>query len=480
MNSSVENLSPTRVKLTVEIPFGDMTDSLTSAYKRVATQVNIPGFRRGKVPSAIIDQRVGRGVVIEEAINEVLPGVYDQAVQEHKLVTVSQPEVEITEIADGDKVVFTATVDIRPEFDLPDYEGIAVSVDDTDVTDEQVEEQLTELRKRFGTAVPVERAAEDGDVVLLDVEGKLDGERLEEFSATAFSYEVGSAGMVSGADEAIRGKAEGETATFDFTPEEGEFEGKTINLTVDVKGVRERSLPDADDEFAQLASEFDTLDELRADLRTKVERMALVEQGMAAREKVLDHLLEVTEVEVPDSLVQSQLDEHFQDGHGDDEHRGEVEENARKSVKTQFILDRIADAEELEVGQAELSQWLVSQAPRYGMTPDQFAEALVQAGQVQMAVADVRRGKALAFVLQKAAVTDASGNEVNLAALDEAIEEEIEAELEEEAYEEALEEALEEAEEIAEIEAIAEVIEEAIEEAEAEAADQGDAAEGSK
>ncbi len=468
MNSSVETLSPTRVKLTVEVPFDDMSENIASAYKRIGSQVTIPGFRKGKVPSAIIDQRVGRGAVLEEAINEVLPGAYDAAVQENDLVAVGQPEVEVTEIADGDKFVFVAEVDIRPEFDLPDYTGIAVSVDDAEVNDEKVDEQLDELRKRFGTAVPVERAAADEDVVLLDVVGTLEDERIEEYSATALSYEVGSAGMVSGADEAIRGLSEGESANFTFTPEEGEFSGKEIELSIEVKGVRERSLPDADDEFAQFASEFDTLDELKADLRTKVERMALVEQGMAAREKVLEHLLEVIEIPIPESLVSAQTDEHFQDGHGDGDHKAEVEADARTSIKTQFVLDKIADAEALAVGQAELSQWLVTQAPRYGMAPDQFAEALVQAGQVQMAMADVRRGKALALVLQKAAVTDASGNEVNLSALDQAVEDELIDELEEELEDELVEEALEEA---AEIEAIEEVIAE-VDAAEAKATDE--------
>ncbi len=443
------------MKLTVEVPFDDMSENIASAYKRIGSQVTIPGFRKGKVPSAIIDQRVGRGAVLEEAINEALPGAYDAAVQENDLVAVGQPEVEVIEITDGDKFVFVAEVDIRPEFDLPDYTGIAVCVDDAEVNDEKVDEQLDELRKRFGTAVPVERAAADEDVVLLDVVGTLEDERLEEYSATALSYEVGSAGMVSGADEAIRGLSEGESANFTFTPEEGEFSGKEIELSIEVKGVRERSLPDADDEFAQFASEFDTLDELKADLRTKVERMALVEQGMAAREKVLEHLLEVIEIPIPESLVSAQTDVHFQDGHGDGDHKSEVEADARKSIKTQFVLDKIADAEALAVGQAELSQWLVMQAPRFGMTPDQFAEGLVQAGEVQMAVADVRRGKALALVLQKAAVTDASGNEVNLSALDQAVEDELIDELEEELEDELEEELIEEAlEEAAEIEAI--------------------------
>ena len=452
MKSSVETVSPTRVKLTVEVPFEELNDGILSAYKRIGSQVNIPGFRKGKVPSQIIDQRIGRPAVLEEAINELLPQVYESAIAENEIAVVSQPDVNVDEVKDGEPLTFTAEVDVKPEFELGDYAGIAVSVDDAEVSDEKVDEQLDELRKRFGTAVPVERPAKDDDVVLLDVEGTLDGVKLDEFSASAFSYEVGSAGMVSGADEAIRNLSEGESATFEFSPEEGEYEGKTIQIKLDVVGVRERTLPDADDEFAQMASEFDTLDELKADLRTRVERMALVEQGMAAREKVLDHMLEVVEVPIPESMLKSQVDEHFQDGHGDESHRSEVDENTRKAIKTQFILDKIADDEELVVGQAELAQWLVSQAPKYGMTPDQFADALVQAGQVQMAVADVRRGKALASVLQKAVVTDATGNEVNLSSLDEAVEAEEVEELVEELTEEIVEEAEEEVAEIAEIE----------------------------
>ncbi len=464
MKSTVETLTPTRVKLTVEVPFDEMTDSVNAAYKRISSQVSVPGFRKGKVPTQIIDQRVGRGAVLEEAVNEVLPAAYESAVAENELFVVSQPEVEVTEVADNEKVVFTAEVDIRPEFEIADYGSIEVDVDDSVVDDEKVDEQLDELRKRFGTAVPVERAAADGDMVLIDVVGTLDGEKLEDYSASALSYEIGSAGMVSGADDAIRGLSKDESTTFTFTPEEGEHSGREIELSVDVKDVRERSLPDADDEFAQLASEFDTLDELKADLRERVEKMALVEQGMAAREKVLDYLLENTDVDVPVSMLAAQVDEHFQDGHGGDDdgsHRAEVEDDTRKAIKTQFILDKLADQEAVVVGQEELTQWLVSQAPRYGMTPDQFAEALVQANQVQMAVADVRRGKALANVLQQATVKDASGNIVDLSSLDTVVEEEAEEELVEELEEELIEEALEEA---AEVEALEEVIEEVVEE----------------
>lgn len=419
MTSSVETLSPTRVKLTVDVAFDDHKDKIEKAYQSIASQVNIPGFRKGKVPASIIDQRFGRGAVLQEVINEVLPTEYDKAVAEHEIVALAQPAVEVTEFNEDKNFVFTAEVDVRPEFDLPQYEGIPVEVKSVETTDEDVEEQLTELRKRFGSLAPVERAAEDGDVVEIDVEGFDGDQQIEQFSAMALSYEVGSSGMVEGADEALRGLSAGESTSFNFTPPEGEFAGKELKINIDVKGVRERTLPEVDDEFAQLASEFDTVEELRGDLTERVGKMKLVEQGMEAREKVIDIMLEAVEIPVPESVVEAQLGEHFQDGHGDDEHRKEVEDETSKSVRTQFILDGIADEKELEVGQAELSQWLMSQAPRYGMTPDQFIQALLQGGQLEMAVADVRRGKALEHVLKSAVVTDDKGQEIDLSVLDE-------------------------------------------------------------
>lgn len=419
MTSSVETLSPTRVKLTVDVAFDDHKDKIEKAYQSIASQVNIPGFRKGKVPAAIIDQRFGRGAVLQEVINEVLPTEYDKAVAEHEIVALAQPAVEVTEFNEDKNFVFTAEVDVRPEFDLPQYEGIPVEVKSVETTDEDVEEQLTELRKRFGSLAPVERAAEDGDVIEIDVEGFDGDQQIEQFSAMALSYEVGSSGMVEGADEALRGLSAGESTSFNFTPPEGEFAGKELKINIDVKGVRERTLPEVDDEFAQLASEFDTVEELRGDLTERVGKMKLVEQGMEAREKIIDIMLEAVEIPVPESVVEAQLGEHFQDGHGDDEHRKEVEDETAKSVRTQFILDGIADEKELEVGQAELSQWLMSQAPRYGMTPDQFIQALLQGGQLEMAVADVRRGKALEHVLKTAVVTDDKGQEIDLSVLDE-------------------------------------------------------------
>ena len=420
MKSTAETLSPTRVKLTVEVPFDELSPSLDAAYKTIAQQINIPGFRKGKVPSRVIDQRVGRAAVLEEAVNQILPKAYEEALRENDVQPLGRPDVEVTEIQDGQSLTFTAEVDVMPEFELPDYAGIKVQVDDAVVTDDDVEEQLTGLRGRFASLSPVDRAAADGDILLVDLSGaEADGTPIEDLSGNALSYELGTDGMLPGFDDAVRGATAGETRTFEFTPEIGEFEGKPLTVTVTVSAVRERSLPEADDAFAQMASEFDTIDELRDDIRTRMGRIRLLEQGMQARGKVHEALLGMVDIDVPEGVVRAEVEEHFADGHeGDEEHRAEVERNARDGLKSQLILDRIAEAEAVTVGESELSAWLLQNASRYGMAPDAFAQALMQAGQLPMAIGDIRRSKALAVVTQKASVFDASGNPVDLEALD--------------------------------------------------------------
>lgn len=419
MQTTFETLSPTRVKLSVEVPFDEMADSLDAAYKTIAQQVTIPGFRKGKVPSRIIDQRVGRGAVLQEAINEVIPEAYEKAVKEHDVKIAGRPDIEVTEIDDGNRVSFTAEVDVRPEFDLPDYDGITVEVDDAEVDEEMVEEQLTALRTRFATLAPVDRPAEDGDLLLIDLAGvDPQGEVVEDLSAQAMSVELGEDGLLPGFDEAVRGATAGETRTFTFTPTAGEYEGQDMTVNVTVSAVRERTLPEADDDFAILASEFDTIDELRDDLRTRVDRTRRMEQALQARSKVHDALLQMVDIPVPQGIVDEQVEEHFADGHGDEDHRAEFISTVRDQVKSQFILDAIAEAEEISVGESELSAWVIQQAPRYGMSPDALLNALIQGNQLPMAIADVRRGKAVALVAMKATVTDASGRAIDLEALD--------------------------------------------------------------
>lgn len=420
MKSTSETLTPTRVKLTVEVPFDELGPSLEAAYKTIAKQINIPGFRKGKVPARVIDQRVGRASVLEEAVNDVLPRAYDEALRENSVIPLGRPDIEVTEIQDGQSLTFTAEVDIRPEFDIPDYSGIKVEVDDAEISDDDVDEQLTALRGRFASLAPVERAAADGDVLLVDLSGAdAEGTAIEDLSGNALSYELGTDGMLPGFDDAVRGSAAGETRAFEFTPEVGEFEGQPLTVTVTVSAVRERSLPEADDSFAQMASEFDTIDELRDDVRTRLGRVRVLEQGMQARGKVHEALMELVDFPLPEGAVRAEVEEHFADGHaGDDEHRAEVEKNARDAMRSQLLLDKIAEAENVSVGESELSAWLLQSAPRYGMSPDAFAQALVQAGQLPMAIQDIRRNKALAVVTQKASVFDASGRPVDLEALD--------------------------------------------------------------
>lgn len=420
MKSSAETLSPTRVKLTVEVPFDELAPSLDAAYQAIAKQVSIPGFRKGKVPSRIIDQRVGRAAVLEEAVNDILPKAYEDALRENAIVPLGRPEVEVTELADGQSLTFTAEVDVRPEFDLPDYSGIAVEVEDAVVSDEDVEEQLTGLRGRFASLTPVERAAADGDILLVDLLGyEADGSSVEDLSGHALSYELGTDGMLPGFDDAVRGATAGETRTFEFTPEGGEFVGRPLTVNVTVSAVRERALPAADDDFAQLASEFDTIAELRDDIRTRLGRVRVLEQGMQARGKVHEALLGLVDFPLPEGVIRQEVEDHFADGHaGDDEHRAEVEREARDGLRSRLLLDQIAEAEEISVGESELSAWLLQNAPRYGMSPDAFAQALVQAGQLPMAIGDIRRGKALAVVTSKARVVDASGRPVDLESVD--------------------------------------------------------------
>ncbi|MGF9646430.1 trigger factor [Pseudarthrobacter oxydans] len=423
MKSAVENLTPTRVKLNVEVPFEELKPSIDSAYKTVASQIQVPGFRKGKVPAKLIDQRVGRGYVLETAINEGLNGWYQAAVQESGIRPLSRPEVEITEVPDPSAtdggLKFAAEVDVRPEIELPDYAGIQVEVAAAQSSDEDVDKALDELRGRFGTLKSVERPAADGDFLTIDITATIEGEEVD--SAAGLSYQVGSGTMLEGLDEAVTGLSIDEDAIFNTTLVGGDHAGEEAQVKVVVKAVKERELPEANDDFAQLASEFDTLAELREDLAKQAADSKVVEQGVEARDKVLDKLVELVEVPVPDSVVEEQLEAHFKEGNGHgegehdtEEHREEVRANTARAFQNEIILDAIAEKEEVNVSQNELIDYIVTTASQYGMDPNQFAQIIDQSGQVPMMVSEVRRRKALAVVLGQATVTDTEGNAVDL------------------------------------------------------------------
>jgi trigger factor len=437
VKSEVETLNPTRVKLTVEVDFAELQSEVDAAYRKVAGQIRIPGFRPGKVPARIVDQRVGRGVVLEEAVNEAIPRFYGEAVAAAEVRVLSQPEIEVTNFADGEQLTFTAEVDVRPDIELPELVKIPVTVDDVDVTDGDVDEQVKNLADRFGTLTSVERPVETGDFVSIDLALKVDGEAIDDGTATGLSYEVGTGRLVDGLDSALVGLSSGESAEFP-TALVGPYLGKDGRASVTVRSVRTKQRPALDDAFAQQASEFDTLDELRADLRLRLERVKRLEQGMQARDKVLEALLAQVEIPLPERTVEAEIEERRQSlqeqltANGLDldaylssqdesleEHERHTKVDIERDMRSQFVLDAVVAKEQLGIEEAELSEYIVRRASRAGVDPDAYAQQLVRTGTVSMAVADVLRGKALAYVLENAVVTDASGRVVDLNRLEE-------------------------------------------------------------
>ena len=425
MKSAVEKLNPTEAKVTVEIPYADLKPFVEETYKQLANQIQIPGFRKGKVPAKLIDQRVGFDFVVENALNEGLNDFYQQALAENELTALSQPQVEVlakpeAEHREADTKVEIA-VSIRPEIELPDYKGLRIEVAAREATAEDEQKALDELRARFGTLKTVERPAATGDFVTLDLQALIGDEEVD--AANDLSYEVGSGTMLEGLDEAVTGLSADEDATFETELAGGEHSGSEATVKVKVTAVKERELPEADDEFAQLASEFDTIDELREDLKKQAAQSSVVEQGVEARDKLLEKLVELIEVPVPEKVIEDQLAQHFdseqaqasaEPGHDSEEHRAEVRANAETAFRNEMILDAVAEAEEVGVEQSELIDYIVSMSQQYGMDPNQFAQMLDGSGQAGMMVGEVRRRKALAKVLEYATVTDSNGAEVDL------------------------------------------------------------------
>jgi trigger factor len=432
VKSTVEHLSPTRVKINVEVSFDELKPDFDRAYKKIAQQVRIPGFRPGKAPARILEQRLGRGAVLDEVVSEAVPAKYVEFVASGEVRPLGRPEIEVTKIEDGDHLVFTAEVDIRPEIEMPAFGELAVSVDDAEVTDAEVGEQLDGLRSRFGTLTGVDRPARQDDFVALDLSATVDGEEVAELATTGLSYQIGSGQLIEGIDDALVGASSGEERIFNATL----VAGQQAEVTAKVRAVKERELPAADDEFAQLASEFDTIDELRADLRDRLGRVKAMQQGAQARDEVLKALLATTEVPLPESIVDVELKARKHDalhafehdeqrlgqwlerqGHTAEEFETDLRNAAQETVKARLLLDAIADAEKLSVTDDELTERIVYQAQRHGISPNEYAKRAQEAGELGVMYADVRRGKALVTVVRQATVTDATGNPVDIEAL---------------------------------------------------------------
>lgn len=432
VNSTVETLSPTRVKLHITVSPDELKPSIAHAYEHIAQDVQIPGFRKGKVPAPIIDQRIGRGAVLEHAVNEGLDKFYREAVEAQKIRVIGRPNAEIVELPEvkdysGDLIV-DVEVDVRPEFELPAYEGMTITVDAVEVDEAAVDEELDRLRGRFGTLVTVDRPATTGDFVELNLVATIDGNEIDR--AEGVSYEVGSGELLEGIDEAIESLTAGEDTTFRSKLVGGDHAGEEAEVAVSVTAVKERELPEADDDFAQIASEFDTIAELRESLKDRVGQQSSFSQGSAARDKLVEELLSQVEIPVPPQLIEDEVHTHLENENRleDDVHRAEVAEASEKQFRTQMLLDKIAEQADVQVSQDELTQYLIQSAAQYGMAPQEFVDALQQGNQLPALVAEVARNKALAVALGRVTVVDTNGNPVDLSgfvAEDETPEEEV-------------------------------------------------------
>ncbi|RRD29894.1 trigger factor [Actinomyces bowdenii] len=421
MKTTVENLDPSRIKLTVEVPYEELQPSINAAYKEIGSQIQVPGFRPGHVPARIIDQRVGRGVVIQEAVNNSLSDLYRDAITEAERIPMLQPEVEITELpnvegAQGGELVFTAEVTVRPEIEIPSLDGIELSVDAIEVSDEELAEEMDNLRARFGSLKSVGRKAKTGDFVTIDLKAVIDGEEVD--SVSGVSYEIGKGNMLKGLDTALRGLKTDESATFTTELAGGEHAGEKAEVTVTATAVKQRELPEVDDEFAEMASEFDTVEELREDQRRQITERKTSEQAVAARDALLEHLRESIDFEVPQTVVEHEVAQHLQaEGkEGDDEHGKEIRDDVANGVREQIILDVLAEQTEVGVSQEELWDFLFQTSQQYGIEPAQFIQGAQQAGQIPAFVSEIARNKSLAIALRRVSVKDSEGKDVDLSA----------------------------------------------------------------
>jgi trigger factor len=418
LKTTVERIKPTRVKLSIVVTPEEFKPSLDHAYEHIAEEVNVPGFRKGKVPAPILDQRVGRPAILAHAINEGLDTYYRQAIEAEKLRPLGQPQADVKETPDektfAGNLVIEIEVEVRPEIKLPKYTGLTVKVDDVKVGGIEVEAELDALRARFGSLKTVERPAKKGDFTTIDLTATIGGATID--SAQNISYEIGAGNLLDGIDEALDTLTAGESTTFKSKLVGGDKAGEEAEVSVTLTAVKERELPAADDSFAQLASEFDTLAELKKSIEDQISQSKVYGQGVQARELLTEQLLALVDVPVSDELVEGDVNRHLE-GEGrleDKEHRAEVLEQSTKSFKAQMLLDAIAEAENVKVEENELIQYLVQASQQYGMAPQEFINILTENGQIPSFVGEVARRKALTIVLAAATVTDSKGKKVDL------------------------------------------------------------------
>ena len=431
MKISVRNLEPTKVKLTVTVEPEELNPYLDAARKEIAKQVNVPGFRKGHVPGKIIDQRIGFAAVAGEAVNDAVPELYSKALDEKKIRPMAQPEFDVQDVPqaanDDTKLKFTATVERRPDIELPEIDGLEIAIAKPEVKDEDVDKRLEALRQRFGTLVGVDRPATKGDFANIDLTAEIDGETVD--SQEGVSYELGSNTMLDGLDEALDGLSAGEETTFEGTLEAGDHEGQKATVKVKVNSVKAEELPELDDEFASEASEFDTLDELKADIRKAAAQDAEGRQATEARDAFIAKLQEGLEIPVPKGVKANMVEEQLKGLTPDPEkatkeQKAQAEETVEKDLRDQMVLDALAEKLDVQVSQSDVFNFLASIAQQYGMDPNNFIQAIIKNGQLGSAVQEVGRSKGLLAGMRAVKFT-ADGEAVDLSNfLGEAAEEE--------------------------------------------------------
>ena len=418
MKTTVERLNPTRVKLTITVDQAGFKPALEKAYETVSSQVNIPGFRKGKVPATILDQRVGKDAIIAQAVNDGLDDFYREALIKEILKPLSTPQADIKSAPNAQEptndLVVELEVEVRPEFKLPEYKGLKIKVDAVKIAKMDIETELDALRARFGTLKNVDRPAKSGDFTSIDLSAAIGGTQID--TAKDISYEIGSGQLLDGIDEALETLTAGETTTFRSKLVGGDQAGSEAEVTVTLNAVKERELPKADDAFAQLASEFDTIAELKADIEKKLELNFVRKQILQARDQIVDQLVEKAKIPVSDEAVKREVDHHLEnEGKAmDDPHRVEVLEETEKNFRVQLLLDAVVDAEAIKVEDQELIDYLAFQSRNYGMDPNDFIKQVANAGQVPMFVDELSRRKAVDALVAHAEITDAKGNKVSL------------------------------------------------------------------
>ncbi|KXA22172.1 trigger factor [Gardnerella vaginalis] len=402
MKISVRNLEPTKVKLTITADLEDFKPFLDEARKEIAKQINVPGFRKGHVPGKIVDQRVGFGAVAGEAVNSAVPELYSKALEEKKIRPMDQPEFDVQEVptstAEDAKLKFVVTVERRPDFKLNKFKGVEIEVEKPEVSDKDVDDRLEGLRQRFATLVGVDRPATKGDYTNIDLEARINDEVVD--AQEGVSYEIGSGVLLDGLDEALDSLSAGEETTFEGTLESGKHKGEKAQIKVKVNSVKTQELPELNDDFAQEASEFDTLDELKADVRKACEQAAEGRQATNARDAFLVKLQEEVEIPVPKGVLDKAVAEHLKATTPDpekatQEQKDEAQKSAEKELRDQMVLDALAEQMDVSVSQADVTNFLVSVAQQYGMDPNQFINAIVNNGQLGSAVQEVARSKGL-------------------------------------------------------------------------------------